>query len=72
MASPTDRARTHDRLRALIEFARGEGWDVLRTHDGWLRLLKPDCAPMRIRSVEAEGRGTEDRGKRPSRESFRG
>ena len=46
MASAHELERGHKRLRALIEFALGEGWKVVRTRGGHLLFTKPDCAPI--------------------------
>ena len=44
MANAHELARGHKRLRALIEFALGEGWHVVRTPGGHLKFTKPGCA----------------------------
>ena len=44
MAIGHELARGHARLRALIEFALGEGWHVKRTRGGHLMFTKPGCA----------------------------
>lgn len=44
MANAHELARGHKRLRALIEFAVGEGWHVKRTPGGHLKFTKPGCA----------------------------
>ena len=44
MANAHELARGHARLRALIEFALGEGWHVKRTRGGHLMFTKPGCA----------------------------
>ncbi|MBS0553217.1 MAG: type II toxin-antitoxin system HicA family toxin, partial [Proteobacteria bacterium] len=41
MASARELARGRERLRALIEFAQGEGWRVVRTSGGHLKFTKP-------------------------------
>ena len=43
MASARELARGRERLRALIEFAQGEGWRVVRTSGGHLKFTKPGC-----------------------------
>ena len=40
MANAHELARGHKRLRALIEFAVGEGWHVKRTPGGHLKFTK--------------------------------
>ena len=40
MASAHELARGHKRLRALIEFAVGEGWHVKRTPGGHLKCCR--------------------------------
>ena len=46
MANAHELARGHKRLRALIEFALGEGWHVVRTPGGHLKFTKQGCAPI--------------------------
>ena len=46
MANAHELARGHKRLRALIEFAVGEGWHVKRTPGGHLKFTKPGCAAI--------------------------
>ncbi|ANF26268.1 TPA: type II toxin-antitoxin system HicA family toxin [Pseudomonas aeruginosa] len=46
MASVHELARGRERLRALIEFALGEGWRVVRTSGGHLKFTKPGCASI--------------------------
>ncbi|MCQ4231502.1 type II toxin-antitoxin system HicA family toxin [Pseudomonas stutzeri] len=46
MASAHELARGRERLRALIEFALGEGWRVVRTSGGHLKFTKPGCASI--------------------------
>jgi len=41
MANAHELARGHKRLRALIEFAVGEGWHVKRTPGGHLKFTRP-------------------------------
>ncbi len=41
MSSAHDLARGHKRLLPLIEYALGEGWEVLRTQGGHLKFVKP-------------------------------
>ena len=46
MASAHELARGRERLRALIEFALGEGWRVVRTSGGHLKFTKQGCAKV--------------------------
>ena len=46
MASAHELGRGHERLRALIEFALGEGWRVVRTSGGHLKFMKPGCTAI--------------------------
>lgn len=46
MASAHELARGHKRLRALIEFAVGEGWHVKRSPGGHLKFTKAGCAAI--------------------------
>jgi predicted RNA binding protein YcfA (HicA-like mRNA interferase family) len=54
MASAHELARGRERLRALIEFALGEGWRVVRTSGGHLKFTKPAAR----RSTPARPRAT--------------
>jgi predicted RNA binding protein YcfA (HicA-like mRNA interferase family) len=54
MASAHELARGRERLRALIEFALGEGWRVVRTSGGHLKFTKPAAR----RSTPARRRAT--------------
>ena len=56
MASAHDLARGHKRLRALIEFALGEGWKVVRTRSGHLLFTKRGCAPIYTSSTASDHR----------------
>jgi predicted RNA binding protein YcfA (HicA-like mRNA interferase family) len=56
MASAHELARGHKRLRALIEFALGEGWKVVRTRGGHLLFTKPGCAPIYTSSTASDHR----------------
>ena len=56
MASAHDLARGHKRLRALIEFALGEGWHVKRTPGGHLKFTKPGCAAIYTSSTASDHR----------------
>jgi len=56
MASAHDQARGQKRLRALIEFALGEGWKVVRTRGGPLLLTKQGCAPLYTSSTAIDQR----------------
>ncbi len=46
MTKAHELARGHKRLRALIEFAIGEGWHVKRTSGGHLKFTKMGYAPI--------------------------
>ena len=59
MANAHELARGHKRLRALIEFAVGEGWHVKRTPGGHLKFTKPGCAAI-YTSAMAQGLALED------------
>jgi hypothetical protein len=56
MANAHELSRGHKRLRALIEFALGEGWCVVRTHGGHLRFTKPGCAVIYTSSTASDHR----------------
>ncbi|UCF24496.1 MULTISPECIES: hypothetical protein [Pseudomonadota] len=56
MASAHDLARGHKRLRALIEFALGEGWHVKRTPGGHLKFTKTGCAAIYTSSTTSDHR----------------
>lgn len=56
MASAHELARGHQRLRALIEFALGEGWSVVRTPGGHLKFSKPGCTPIYASSTAGDYR----------------
>ena len=56
MANAHDLARGHKRLRALIEFAVGEGWHVKRTPGGHLKFTKPGCAAIYTSSTASDHR----------------
>ena len=44
------------RLRALIEFAVGEGWHVKRTPGGHLKFTKAGCAAIYTSSTASDHR----------------
>lgn len=46
MPDPHDLSLGHEALRALIEYALSEGWDVARSPDGQLTFLKPGLPPV--------------------------
>src|SRR3546814_7820659 len=46
MANAHELARGHKRLRALIDFAIGDGWHVKRTSGGHLKFTKAGYAPI--------------------------
>lgn len=56
MARAHDLARGHKRLRALIEFALGEGWTVVRTRGGHLLFTKQGCASIYTSSTASDHR----------------
>jgi len=56
MASAHELARGHKRLRALIKFALGEGWKVVRTRGGHLLYTKLGCAPIYTSSTASDHR----------------
>ncbi len=56
MASAHELARGHKRLRALIDFALGEGWCVVRTPGGHLKFTKPGCASIYTSSTASDHR----------------
>jgi chromosome partitioning related protein ParA len=65
MANAHELARGHKRLRALIEFAIGEGWHVKRTPAGTSSSPKPAA----LRSTPARPRATTGRPSMPARRS---
>ena len=56
MADAHELARGHNRLRALIEFAVGEGWHVKRTAGGHLKFTKAGCAAIYTSSTASDHR----------------
>ena len=56
MANAHELARGHKRLRALIEFAVGEGWHVKRTPGGHLKFTKAGCATIYTSSTASDYR----------------
>jgi len=56
MASAHELARGHKRLRALIEFALGEGWHVKRTPGGHLKFTKAGWAAIYTSSTTSDHR----------------
>lgn len=56
MANAHELARGHQRLRALIEFAIGEGWHVKRTPGGHLKFTKSGCAAIYTSSTASDHR----------------
>ncbi len=58
MANAHELARGHARLRALIEFALGEGWHVKRTRGGHLMFTKPGCAAIYTSSTASDHRAS--------------
>jgi hypothetical protein len=45
----------HDRLQALIAFALKEGWKIIRTPDGFLKIVKPESPPHSLSSGDDHG-----------------
>jgi len=58
MASAHDLARGHKRLRALIEFAIGEGWHVKRTPGGHLKFTKTGFPSIYTSSTAGDHRAS--------------
>lgn len=58
MANAHELARGRERLRALIEFALGEGWRVKRTRGGHLMFTKPGCAAIYTSSTASDHRAS--------------
>jgi len=56
MASAHELARGRERLRALIEFALGDGWCVVRTSSGHLKFTKQGCASIFTSSTASDHR----------------
>lgn len=56
MASAHELARGRERLRALIEFALGEGWCVRRTRGGHLKFSKAGCGSIYTSSTASDHR----------------
>jgi hypothetical protein len=56
MANAHELARGHSQLRALIEFAVGEGWHVKRTAGGHLKFTKAGCAAIYTSSTASDHR----------------
>lgn len=56
MANAHELARGHKRLRALIDFALGEGWHVVRTPGGHLKFTKPGRASIYTSSTASDHR----------------
>lgn len=42
----TSRALGHERLKQLIDFSVGEGWEVVRTRSGHLQFTKHGLPPI--------------------------
>ncbi|VFT17496.1 cobyrinic acid a,c-diamide synthase [Pseudomonas aeruginosa] len=61
MANAHELARGHKRLRALIEFAVGEGWHVKRTPGGHLKFTKAGCAAIYTSSTASDHRARIER-----------
>jgi len=58
MANAHELARGHKRLRALIEFAIGEGWHVKRTSGGHLKFTKAGYAPIYTSTTASDHRAS--------------
>ncbi|MBX6020411.1 type II toxin-antitoxin system HicA family toxin [Pseudomonas aeruginosa] len=58
MANAHELARGHERLRALIEFALGEGWRVKRTRGGHLMFTKPGYSTIYTSSTASDHRAS--------------
>ncbi|HEX7637008.1 MAG TPA: type II toxin-antitoxin system HicA family toxin [Burkholderiaceae bacterium] len=56
MARTNEPARISKRLRGLIEFALREGWSVVRTSGGHLKLFKAGCASIYVSSTPGDHR----------------
>ena len=56
MANAHELARGHKRLRALIEFAVGEGWHVKRTPGGHLKFTEAASAEIYTSSTASDHR----------------
>ena len=56
MANAHELARGHKRLRALIEFAVGEGWHVKRTPGGHLFFTDAGCTEIYTSSTASDHR----------------
>ena len=58
MANAHELARGHKRLKALIEFAVAEGWQVKRTPGGHLKFTKVGCSPIYTSSTASDHRAS--------------
>ncbi|AYN19599.1 type II toxin-antitoxin system HicA family toxin [Alcaligenes aquatilis] len=56
MANAHELSRGHKRLRALIEFAIGEGWHVKRTPGGHLKFTKAGYTAIYTSSTAGDHR----------------
>ena len=56
MASARELARGRERLRALIEFALGEGWRVVHTSGGHLKFTDPGCTAIYTSATASDHR----------------
>lgn len=54
--SPHDLCRGHKQLRALIDFALGEGWSVVRTSGGHLKFTKRGLTPIYTSATASDHR----------------
>lgn len=58
MSSARELARGHKRLLPLIEYALGEGWEVIRTSDGHLKFTRPGLSPIFTCSTASDHRAS--------------
>lgn len=56
MAKARNPAKGRKRLRALIDFALQEGWQVAHTPGGHLKFFKAGCAPIYTSSTASDHR----------------
>lgn len=56
MSNARELARGHKRLLPLIEFALGEGWEVVRTSGGHLKFTRPGLPPIFTSSTASDHR----------------
>lgn len=56
MSNARELARGHKRLLPLIEYALGEGWEVVRTPGGHLKFTRPGLPPIFTSSTASDHR----------------